>query len=147
MEVALGVVTFFLGLFVVVRANFILVTIDGSSMEPHLRNGQKVLVSRIHRRWIQRGTCVLLDTSKLSARVRRATGGVRMVKRVAAIPGENVPEHLVEQIASQLCPVVPMEQFFLLGDNRNRSYDSRDMGYVPRASIVGVIVHTLMSDI
>ena len=32
---------------------------------------------------------------------------------------------------------VPASQYFLLGDNRNNSEDSRFFGYVPRGNVIG----------
>ena len=32
---------------------------------------------------------------------------------------------------------VPASQFFVLGDNRNNSEDSRFFGYVPRGNVIG----------
>lgn len=79
--------------------------------------------------------------------------GQHLIKRVIALPGETVEvrdNHVfVDGVALDepyvaaapsyyLAPrVVPPDQFFVLGDNRNNSYDSHLFGYVPRGLILG----------
>ena len=75
------------------------------------------------------------------------------VKRVIGVPGDTVemrsgvvyvngalvPEpYLVKRDASNLAPVmVPAGHYYVLGDNRPVSYDSRELGPIPQENIVG----------
>jgi signal peptidase I len=40
---------------------------------------------------------------------------------------------------------VPADMYFMLGDNRDNSADSRYFGFVPRRSIVGRATHVVVS--
>jgi signal peptidase I len=105
-----------------------------------------------------RGDVVALHTPPLAA-VRCGAGGV-FVKRVIGLPGERWAERsgvvyidgkrLEEPYvkpdrrdARTVGPVrIPSGRYFVEGDNRSSSCDSRAWGTVPRKSIVGKIVGT-----
>ena len=51
------------------------------------------------------------------------------------VPEDYLPQGLMFEDYGPV--TVPEESYFMLGDNRNNSSDSRDWGYVPRNLIVG----------
>lgn len=61
-------------------------------------------------------------------------GGARLLKRLAALPGDPVPG----QVASVLgvSGAVPEGFAEVLGDNTAASVDSRDFGYVPLGRVI-----------
>ncbi|MEU6236134.1 S26 family signal peptidase [Kitasatospora sp. NPDC047058] len=116
---------------VVVRRSFELVVVEGGSMEPTLRDGDRVLVRRT--RAFRRGDVVVFPVP----------GGPRvpqdpswLVKRVSAVAGDP---------AADGCPAVPSGHLAVLGDNP-RSLDSRAFGTVPSRTALGVAVRRMSRD-
>ncbi len=94
----------------------------------------------------------------MAAKFMRREGNSRLVKRVIGLPGDEVNirdgkifingKELEEGYTEQLTygkdklsyPLtVPEDQYFVMGDNRGMSYDSRDFGCVKREQIDGKV--------
>lgn len=123
--------------------------VEGSSMEPSLHNRERLLVNKLVYRFKepQRGDVVVF---RYPANPKR-----KFIKRIIGVPGDIVEvrdghvilngQVLEEDYTMDLTfgtfgpEVVPPGHYFVLGDNRNNSDDSRfpDVGFVPRANIVG----------
>ena len=122
--------------------------IEGTSMEPTLSNGDVVLLAKTTR--FDRGDlCGFTWNNKL------------LIKRVIGLPGdwiemdtdgniylngEKLDEPYVQQKAMGECDLefpiqVPQEQFFVVGDMRESSIDSRNsmIGCIPKEQIVGKV--------
>jgi len=125
------------------------VKVEGTSMMPTLEDQERVFINKFVYRLepIERGDVVVFryprDTSK------------SYIKRVIALPGDRVriqdgvvyvndiqvAEHYVppvyEDVRSYSEVVVPAHSYFVLGDHRNLSNDSRDFGPVDESYIYG----------
>jgi len=128
------------------------VKVEGTSMQPRLVDQERIFVNRFIYRFsdIQRGDVVVFwyprDPSK------------SFIKRVLGRPGDTVEIRYgmvyvnglkVEEpylrpdfrdYDSYRKTVVPEDHFFVLGDHRNSSNDSRNWGFVPRHMIYGKAV-------
>jgi signal peptidase I len=96
--------------------------IPSGSMEPTLQVGDHIVVTPYHSRIPQRGD-VIVFRSPLRA-------DELLVKRIAGVAGD-----LVEGNQGRL--IVPHDCYFVLGDNRANSFDSRQWGVLSRNQIVG----------
>ena len=122
--------------------------IEGTSMEPTLSNGDIVLLAKTTR--FDRGDlCGFTWNNKL------------LIKRVIGLPGdwieidtdgtvylngEKLDEPYVQQLALGECDLefpfqVPQEQYFVIGDMRESSIDSRNslIGCIQKDQIVGKV--------
>jgi len=123
--------------------------IDGTSMEPNLHNGQYVIVNKTAY-WFgrnpSRGDVIIFNAPDQPNYDR--------VKRVIGLPGDTVevkPDGTVyvngQKLDEPYLPThhsgtsgtwtVPEGEFFVMGDNRSASYDSREAGTVPRDKVIG----------
>jgi signal peptidase I len=112
------------------RRRWLLVAVEGASMEPALREGDEVLAKRTRR--IATGDVVVVaapDPDLGWAESRRAKAPW-WIKRVAAGPGEPMPGS---------GEPVPPGHYFLLGDNPAGA-DSRRHGPVPARMVFGTMI-------
>ncbi len=124
------------------RWRYAIVTVRGASMEPALLDGDRVLVRRCGVGKLRTGQLVVFrepDPGGLRPRRRPAclTGANQenwIIKRVAAVPGDPVPQVARKAIAHTA--VVPPRSVVALGDVV-ASCDSRLWGLVPASDILG----------
>jgi signal peptidase I len=126
--------------------------VDGPSMDPNFHNNEIIMVDKISYRFTQpqRGDVIVFQAPK--------TPGDDYIKRVIGTPGETVvitkgkvfvngflleEPYLSSGIITNtnkgtvLSQTLGPNQYFVLGDNRGNSSDSRDWGILPSSNIIG----------
>ena len=135
----------------------------GTSMEPTLRSGQFVSVEPMSAALLE-----TLDIGDIIVFEAPTEERQRLVKRVVGMPGDAIEirdrlllrddvvveeayvQHLEPEVARavadpryvlhQMARIeVPAGELFVLGDNRDRSYDSRSFGMVSIWSVLGSV--------
>jgi len=121
--------------------------VSGLSMEPRIGSGEYVLIDTIAYRFspIRRGDIVAFrpvarpQESYLKRIIALPGERVGIVRGVVLIDGKPLPETYVRYRDGRTLAerTVPPDSYYVLGDNRANSDDSRDWGFVPRSSIFG----------
>jgi len=142
--------------------------IDGQSMEPNFSNGEIILTNKITH-WFggtQIGKSLGMDYGRGDVVVFQKPGFNDFIKRIIAIPGDTIAindgsvyinniklkeEYLGENtytrggtfVKENTEPVVvPEGNYFVMGDNRSNSHDSRyiDIGFINRDWLKGKVI-------
>jgi len=122
--------------------------IPSGSMEPTLMVNDRILVAKFLYRFepVARGDVIVFRYPLNPQRdfVKRVMGlpgdRAQLKEGVVYINGQRISEkgYTIKPDFGNYGPVVvPTGDYFVLGDNRNNSEDSRFFGYVPRANIIG----------
>ena len=133
------------------------VKVEGTSMTPTLQNDERIFINKFTYRFglasIARGDTVVFwypqDTTK--SYIKRVIGvpgdRVRVEGGQVYVNGQLLDEDYVPPINRDSASwkdgeeqIVPVDKYFVLGDHRNSSSDSRTWGYVPRDNIYGQAV-------
>ncbi|MGM0471650.1 MAG: signal peptidase I [Bacillota bacterium] len=141
--VVVAIILSFLIITFVVQAFFI----PSSSMRPTLQPGDRILVNKFIYRFV--------DPDRFDIIVFKypINPQKKYIKRVIGVPGDRIKivegrvylngealteDYTLNQGYSNYHEIkVPPHHYFVLGDNRNNSEDSRFWGFVPRKNIVG----------
>ena len=130
---------------------FMITRVDGQSMAPTLKSGSVILVKRsekVHR----------FDIVALVERVKENGPSKNIIKRVVGLPGDTITvlngtlyindrkyeepylqeKFIKEYKKSSYTLKVPKDMYFVLGDNRDISKDSRQVGSFVKKSVIGV---------
>lgn len=118
--------------------------VQGSSMEPTLRHGDRVLVRRVRDGGVRAGDIVVIERFAPDNQPRyrhpgRSPRRVWVVKRAAAVAGDPVPESVAHAAGVAPGTAVPAGRLVVLGDNPPHSTDSRVWGYLPTDRLLGVV--------
>lgn len=126
--------------------------VSGNSMDPNIKNGEYLIIDQVSYRFREpsRGDVVVFRAPPEPTKF--------YIKRIIGIPGDTVDikgsevtitnkEHpdglklkesfITHQSSDTTRTTVPEGTYFVMGDNRSGSYDSRGWGVLPEASIRG----------
>lgn len=125
--------------------------VEGRSMQPTFQDGNRLIISRVHYLFDDPtyGDVIVFNSMR--------EVGVMLIKRVIGLPGDTVEirnqqvyingeptraDYTFEDCmtCSDRTVTLGEDEFFVMGDNRNHSTDSRIFGPVTRNHIVGQVL-------
>lgn len=121
---------------------------EGPSMMPTINMGDRVKVKVVPAEQVEHGDLIVF---------KDATGGNRLIKRVVGLPGDVVtiadgkltvtkPDSTLyipyddnNTAGENVTVTVESDSFYVIGDNRSSSLDSRSFGQVLFTALIGVV--------
>ncbi len=156
-------------LFLIIITCFVIfpARVNGASMEPNFYDNESLLVNRFNVSY-ERFDVVFVNVSKERTSYYRDDS---FLKRIVGLPGEIieykddklfvngvvVPEPFENGITNSFnfgdvckiketsCQVIPEDYYFVLGDNRENSTDSRIIGLVHKNDLLGKIIYVFQN--
>ncbi len=145
------------------------VKVDGASMNDTLADGEVMFISKLGYtsfQWINGRVSVFGDPQRFDVVICRYPnrGFTNFVKRIVGVPGDTIAiidgylyvngekyeepyindDYRTGRFSYFPETVVGEGQYFVMGDHRNNSNDSRSIGTIDRSMIVGHVVQVLL---
>ena len=125
------------------------VRVNGPSMNDTLKDGQILLLNKMNKNY-KRFDIVVIDSN-----------GMKIIKRIIGLPGESIEyknnslyinnkyvEDMTDEVTADFSleelygyKIIPKGYYFVMGDNRNNSSDSRNpsIGLIKKSDIKGKV--------
>lgn len=131
---------------IAIHSVFPCIQITGSSMNPTFEDGDKIFVNQLKKNY-KRGDIVIFDPGEEKDNLH--------IKRIVGIPGDHlsidqdtiylngkelIEDYIIdegESLPFKVDITIPDDEFFVMGDNRPNSWDSRVTGTVSNEAIKG----------
>lgn len=119
--------------------------VEGISMTPTLENNERIFVNKLVYFYKDPayGDIIVLHATKDDDYIKRVIGiggdTLELKDKVLYRNGKAVQEPYIAEVTEWGFKKVkvPDDCFFVMGDNRNHSMDSRQIGFIKRSNVVG----------
>lgn len=127
--------------------------IEGPSMLPTYHDGERIIAEKVSYRMHEpeyKDVVIVRVTNK-----EGRANAINIIKRIVGKPGDVIEvrggflyrngqkvkeSYIKEKMKQDILPyVIPEDEYFVMGDNRNNSTDSRDYGSFKKKSIIGKV--------
>lgn len=150
---AIKIIFFIVIILILIQYVFSITTVVGESMNPTLNDGEVFFINkfRYHFTDLKRGDIISLQYADTKY----------LIKRVIGLPGDSISirnsklyinnqvyqeDYLADdliyenfELSSLGYDTIPNDMYFVLGDNRENSMDSREIGLISKEDVIGKI--------
>jgi signal peptidase I len=137
------------------------------NMSPTIKVGDTCIVDQYSEVKIQRFDLIMFSAPEAAKKITRETGNVKYISRIIGLPNEKIEikdskvfinDKLLDEPFEKITDerdrrkdvpalVIPENEYFMMGDNRPQSLDSRYWKTVKKEEILGKVVEILPADV
>ncbi len=137
------------------------------NMAPTIKPGQTCIVDQYSEVKIQRFDILMFNAPEAAKKLTKENGDVQYISRIIGLPNEKIEikdskvfinDKLLEESFEKITDdrdsrkdvpamVIPENEYFVMGDNRPQSLDSRYWKTVKKEEILGKVVEILPIDV
>lgn len=138
------IIIFIIGIVgIILYNNFSIIFIKGDSMSPTYQNGSILIINKKYKK-INRNDIIVFKKNNYDIYIKRVIG---LPNETIYCENQNVyindtPINDIFRNTTDNFKKVTLKnnEFFVLGDNRNKSNDSRTIGAIPKNEIIGKVI-------
>lgn len=125
---------------------FFIYQVNGSSMNPTLTDGDLGIATRLFVSHLDRGDIVVVDNGNrllIKRLIGEPNDHVQCKDGTILVNGQAIDESYTQGITDDFDIALGNDEYFVLGDNREHSSDSRTYGAFAKHDIMGVIIEEM----
>lgn len=138
------IIIFIIGIIaIILYTNFSIIFVKGDSMSPTYQNGSILIINKNYKE-INRNDIIVFKKNSYDIYIKRVIGlpneTIYCENRNIYINDISIKDNFGNTTDNFKKVTLKNNQYFVLGDNRNKSNDSRTIGFISKNEIIGKII-------
>ena len=138
------IIIFIIGIIaIILYNNFSIIFVKGDSMSPTYQNGSILIINKNYKE-INRNDIIVFKKNSYDIYIKRVIGlpneTIYCENRNIYINDISIKDNFGNTTDNFKKVALKNNQYFVVGDNRNKSNDSRTIGFISKKEIIGKII-------